>query len=432
VQSEQVCIAEEIIMRATLILLFLLALVSPALATDGALEINQTCAVETGCFSGDTPGLPVRISAPGSYRLTSNLIVPDENTGGIVIVVSDVGIDLNEFSITSVACLNATPSEVCRPTSGSFNADGISVSAISYSLIRGVSVKDGSVTGMGGFGLRLGSQALVSNVRARWNRFTGIYLDSGSGSVQATVAYGNGVDGINVGSSATVSGSSSGFNLGSGIASGTGSTISDNSVFGNDVDGIQAGPGSAVSGNSVSWNDDDGIQVGDGSSIHRNTIRGNTGSLGEGIEAGDGCTVQENAITAVGSHGISTGVESVISKNSVSGSGGAGILASTSTTVIGNSINSNALDGIQTGNASTVRENTVNSNGADGIEAGSGSNVLGNTARSNGGFGLRAESTLVGFSQNVFGNNNGGPASPQTSSGTNLGGNQCDTSTTCP
>ena len=56
-----------------LIALLLLALAGPALAVDGVVEINQTCAVQTGCFSGDTAGYPVTITQPGSYRLTSNL-----------------------------------------------------------------------------------------------------------------------------------------------------------------------------------------------------------------------------------------------------------------------------------------------------------------------------------------------------------------------
>lgn len=38
----------------------------PASASDGVLEINQTCAIQTGCFAGDTAGLPVTISASGS------------------------------------------------------------------------------------------------------------------------------------------------------------------------------------------------------------------------------------------------------------------------------------------------------------------------------------------------------------------------------
>ena len=60
-------------MRSLLTPFLLFALATPALAVDGVLEINQTCAVQTGCFAGDSPGFPVTITQPGSYRLTSNL-----------------------------------------------------------------------------------------------------------------------------------------------------------------------------------------------------------------------------------------------------------------------------------------------------------------------------------------------------------------------
>ena len=68
--------------------LLALGVSAPGYAVDGVLEINQTCAVQTGCFSGDDPGFPVTIVTPGSYRLTGNLTVPDENTGAIVVQAS--------------------------------------------------------------------------------------------------------------------------------------------------------------------------------------------------------------------------------------------------------------------------------------------------------------------------------------------------------
>ncbi len=89
-----------------LIALLLLALTGPALATDGVAEINQTCAVQTGCFSGDTAGYPVTIdgTAGRSYRLTGDLIVPDENTDGIKVSTPSVTIDLNGFEIVRSGC----------------------------------------------------------------------------------------------------------------------------------------------------------------------------------------------------------------------------------------------------------------------------------------------------------------------------------------
>jgi len=82
-------------------LLLLLALAGPALAVDGVLEINQACAVNTGCFAGDTAGYPVTITDAGSYRLTSNVILPDLFTDAIHVSKNDVAIDLNGFTIYS-------------------------------------------------------------------------------------------------------------------------------------------------------------------------------------------------------------------------------------------------------------------------------------------------------------------------------------------
>ena len=82
-----------------LLTLLLLALTGAAFASDGVLEINQTCAVNTGCFSGDAPGFPVTPSDSGSYRLTSDLVLPDANTSGVSLVGSlelDVTLDLSK------------------------------------------------------------------------------------------------------------------------------------------------------------------------------------------------------------------------------------------------------------------------------------------------------------------------------------------------
>ena len=92
-------------MRLLLTSLAVLLLAAPALATDGVLEINQTCAVPTGCFPGDTPGFPVTITSTssvagaGSFRLTSNLTTTDLNVDGIFISSSRITLDFNGFSL---------------------------------------------------------------------------------------------------------------------------------------------------------------------------------------------------------------------------------------------------------------------------------------------------------------------------------------------
>lgn len=202
-------------------------LMAPAAdAVDGVLEINQTCAVQTGCFGGDTAaGYPVTIITAGSYRLTTNLIVPNENTSGIVVSTSDVGIDLNNFAIIRSGCEGATTN--CTPAPGT--GSGVEITSLAN---RGLSVKSGSITGMGNCGVLLGEQTEVSGLRVRWNSFAG-------------------------------------------IGAGAGSTVSGNTAFQNADDGINAGDGSTVSGNTVYSNGGNGIRTQGGSTVQRNTVSAN-------------------------------------------------------------------------------------------------------------------------------------------------------------
>lgn len=71
-------------------------------AGDGALEINQTCALYKGCFAGDEAGFPVTITEPGSYILTSSLDVT-RNADGIIIEGNTATLDLNGFGMKPVA-----------------------------------------------------------------------------------------------------------------------------------------------------------------------------------------------------------------------------------------------------------------------------------------------------------------------------------------
>jgi|JI10StandDraft_1071094.scaffolds.fasta_scaffold91876_2 hypothetical protein len=160
-----------------LVLLFL-ALPLPALASNGVLEINQACAVQTGCFAGDSVGLPATIngSAGRSDRPTSGLVVPNENTDGIQVSSDDVGIDLNHFTIRGpVVCSGTHPA--CTPGSGT----GSDIERTS-SAVSGTSVRNGVIRGMGNHGVLLGDQAEVSHSRLRSNRVDGIQTGS-SGTV---------------------------------------------------------------------------------------------------------------------------------------------------------------------------------------------------------------------------------------------------------
>ena len=252
------------------IALLALGLSSPALAVDGVLEINEACAVNIGCFSGDVAGLPVKITAAGSYRLTSNLTVPDENTDGIVVSADDVSIDMNGFAIIGPVTCTGLPL-TCTHTSGT--GDGIVGPSAAFT---NTSVRNGSVTGMGNHGVSLGEQAEVTDLRVRSNRSNGIYVQTAS-TVMRSTAHKNGGTGIRTESAGTVSDSIAHANGTSGIYAQQGSTVSGNTVRNNGHNGIGVAQGSTVSGNTAYNNASDGIEVAAGSTVLGNTARSNTG-----------------------------------------------------------------------------------------------------------------------------------------------------------
>lgn len=315
-------------MRPILALLSLV-LACPALASDGVMEINQTCAVGTGCFAGDTAGFPVTIdgTAGHSHRLTSDLTLPNENVDGIVVSSSDVTIDLAGFAILGPVICSGEPPGVpltCTPSSGT--GSGVKSSS------RGVSVKNGSIAGMGAFGVALGDQAEVTNLRVRSNRLSGIVTTPGS-IVSGNTAYQNGQAGIFAFSS-TVSGNTIYQNGGAGIQAD--GSISGNTVYQNGGVGINAFL-STVSGNTVYRNKSDGI-------------------IASGV-------LSDNAVFLNGGIGISSGF-STISNNSVYSNGGSGIFATNGSSVRGNTVRQNTGFGLELFLQVTYRDNTITNNTA--------------------------------------------------------------------
>ena len=249
-------------MRRVILLVVASLLLAPfAEAVDGVFEINQACAVNTGCFPGDSAGFPVTITgtSESSYRLTGSLVVPDANTAGLSVARSSVTIDLNGFEILRSGCEGATTS--CAPASGT----GSGVELTSPEL-QGISVKNGTVTGMGQTGVYLGDQAHVTNVRVRWNRLDGIDTRDGS-TVSDNLAYQNGGNGISVS---------------------TGSTIQRNTSYDNDENGIQSFfGGSSVQNNTVTLNGGYGLILLANDAYLSNVITDNgSGTVQGGVNVG--------------------------------------------------------------------------------------------------------------------------------------------------
>jgi hypothetical protein len=208
---------------------------SPAGAVDGVREINQAC-VTVGCFPGDAPGFPVRIDADGSYRLTSNLQVPDENTTAIDVLADNVNIDLNGFAILGVTVCTGNPVS-CAPVG---SGDGIT------SLGSGI-IRNGTIRGMGRSGIVSANGGVVERIIAVSNRFAGI--EGLNLIVRNSQARRNGNSGISVSAGSTVincqlSGNSRGI-----VSTGT-TMVWENLVFANDGFGLDLHPES-VYGNNV-------------------------------------------------------------------------------------------------------------------------------------------------------------------------------------
>lgn len=267
--------------------LALLGLASPAHGVDGVLEIDQACAVHTGCFTGDTPGYPVTIdgSAGRSYRLTGDLVVPDENTTGIEIAAPDVSLDLNGFEIVRSGCVGATTNCTVLGSGSGIHAS---------SLAHDISVRNGSIAGMGASGVYLeGDQDQVTNLRVRWSGTNGIFVGNSS-TVAGSSAYQNG-SGIVATSDSIITDDTANTNGGSGItAQGTGSTVSDNTATGNGGLGIFA-YGATISGNTANGNGSDGIGTFSGCTVQGNTVRGN---LQNGLGLSADSSYRGNTITS--------------------------------------------------------------------------------------------------------------------------------------
>lgn len=139
-------------------------------ASDGVLEINQAC-VAAGCFPGDPPGFPVNGQDFKSYRLTSNLGVPDGDTTAVVL--GDYAtLDLGGFAITgTTVCTGALVAVCTGGSSASFGVDGGT----------GVTIRNGAIRNMGTNGIRAGGGTLVEDMLIQENRFRGIGATNGRG-----------------------------------------------------------------------------------------------------------------------------------------------------------------------------------------------------------------------------------------------------------
>lgn len=268
-------------LRSLETLALMLIVAAPVGAAEGVLEINQTCAVQTGCFAGDSPGFPVSISAPGSYRLTSDLFLA-QDVLHIEITSGYVTLDLQGFEVAGpVTCSGLPPS--CSAVSA---GEGIRVDS---TVRHHVVVRNGTVRGTNGGAIGLGERATIEDV----------HVDDISGG------------GIAVGDFSTVQRTTVVSIRFTAIYLGDSSRAIDNVVVAAGFSGIQCEEGCVVSGNSVANTSNAGIDVAEGSSVRGNTVRDSL----QGINASGGTLVTQNSIRGSVSTAIVANAGSLVTEN---------------------------------------------------------------------------------------------------------------------
>jgi hypothetical protein len=204
------------------------ALVGTTAADEGVLEINQARALAGGVSPFDTPGFPVSITEPGSYRLTSNLdrrgLAPDVDA---VLIAANprVTLDLNGFEIIG--------ENDCSPMPCTILGAGRGIVAFGDD----VNIVNGGVRGMPGPGISINGRGAVSDVTVSENGGDGISV--GIGRVTGCLAQRNYDNGVRL-DNGIVRGTLTHSNRLSGFVLSAGSLV-ESEAFGNGGLGLSAG-----------------------------------------------------------------------------------------------------------------------------------------------------------------------------------------------
>ncbi len=222
--------------------------------------------------------LPYTITQSGSYYLTHAL----EGSNGVTIASGDVVLDLGGFSIKGLLVGGTS---------------GITMS----NNIPGVTIKNGSVTMWGGWGIDGldADSCQILNVRCSLNSTGGMRVGNDC-LIQDSSALDNSGDGITMGEGCTIHNCKAARNSNDGICAGFGSKIETCTAMYSGAAGIRAGIYSVVRDCSLIENEAHGIEVSSSCRAENNTC-GNNGKVdgGAGIHVtGPGNRIKDNNITA--------------------------------------------------------------------------------------------------------------------------------------
>lgn len=198
------------------------------------VEIDQDCAVNTGCETGtDSAGFPVTITEPGSYRLAGNLMPGSQDLHTISIEASNVTLDLNGFALIGPVTCAGTPVTSCTPTGGS--GDGVRVLS---TVESNVTIMNGAIQGMGNKGIQCFTPCRISNIHVSQSDDAGIGAFGGAAVVENVIAYRNRLAGI-----------------------GMNGTLRDCETTGNGNNGVESTTGISIQGCVAAQNGSNGFSV---------------------------------------------------------------------------------------------------------------------------------------------------------------------------
>lgn len=309
------------------------ALAAPAVLGQGALTpaSGPTPMMKTlAQIEPRTPisALPFVISNSGSYYVTGNL-TGASNSHGILILASDVSIDLGGFILKggpgsldginagnegNLGAINTTNLVVLNGTLRNWGGTGLNASLASVARYEGLQLL---TNGYGG--ISVGVNSVLRNCQSHFNLRYGFEASFGPALLESCTASRNQLDGFHVGGSVVMNCSAS-YNDGAGFSAFGNSTVSDCRSASNQRSGIETGHyglilrnvcvnnnvanqpnaagirafylGSRIEGNLVQYVNNFGILVDDGVTdtvIVKNTTRGtlaNSHSVPAGNDVG--------------------------------------------------------------------------------------------------------------------------------------------------
>jgi len=269
-------------------------------------EVQPRTIVNQTNTPGDADSV-FRISQPGSYYLTANMLgvaakhgIEIESDGvtldlcgfealgvagtldGVRIVPGHRGITVRDGTLqgwkgAGLSAVGGPNADACLYQDLRLVGNGTDEN--SYALdVGGASTVVNCVTISNlGTGIRGNNGTLISDSAATSNGADGIIC--GAGTVRDCLARGNAIDGIRVGAASVVTGCSATANAGAGITIHFGSLARGNACFGNGWGMFIFGDGSTMEGNTIYANAV-GLEVTHaGNFVYRNTFRANTSTL---------------------------------------------------------------------------------------------------------------------------------------------------------